>query len=987
MRSRYGCIGSLLVLTLISACSGGGNDQRDGDVAPVNRTSIIFNPAFGKVPVPNDLLFGGETANDGTMKVSGDATNPVVSGIDALDGNSLQAPMEIFFDGSLDANQALDARAFVVAGESVIPNLAQNVFVLPLSYPGGDPLVQAKADLNGDGVAESIEVPSFAEAIEYSRALASGDVPALQALAQPKFRAEVVSLDGQTNNVLRIVPLVPMRPKTRYLLVLTDLKDAQGNAVYRSTAYDALRDPNINLAAINSLLVPLRPAILGWDRLAVGYFGFQISVFAKPHMEAEPKTIANVLQTLSFTTTAAEDALTAIAAPETYFEQNLSAAYRKDAIAKVVDGRYSLSGTPAALNNPTDVAINRTLALLLSSATLPDESPNPLYRSAIAAAIGGGADYATLAADASAAFLIQSAAAQAALHVHNSASADSGDKAPYIDIETEAMATVLALTDDNPAALFPIPSARPARFYRVDPIASINENLPAPALVYQGQITLPRYLAATENDAAELLSDSWQASKAIGAAIDVGLGKQVSSTPPSDRVTYRFPFPTKVGDDVVPLLAVMPDETVLSNFGLSRPAKGWPLAIFVHGITTDRSGALPLADALAFACVNGDATGPSGAPCFATLALDLPLHGVAPSGSTVPGLASVIGPNAPVANLPAASPEAPDPLLTERHYNLSANEAGVPVPMDYTNLIGRSGSLFVNLRDFSNARDRFRGMVVDLLNLSASLENMDIDGDGSANDIDTDRLYFVGHSLGALHGVPFVAVNNSEPVQNSVFAVLPKIQAAALLNAGGGIPRLLTNSQNFAAPILGGLAKASDALAPGTSGLETYLNVYQGVLDSVDPTNFAAMLRDSRADTGILLTEIIGDGSPDNPADQTIPNAADARWGSERGPLNGTINGVEVRNLNAPLSGSEPLIAQFGAVKTASATDDGDPAVVISRFIEGSHANPVAVGPTATAPTASEAVFREMLAEIVGFFAANGRVQAPIVVNPEVLEQ
>ena len=974
---------------VLSACSGDDNDDTpEAGVLPKDRTYVIFNPAFSQLPTPNDILFAGETAADGTMSAGVDPENPVIGGIDVLDGNSLISPLDITFSGSLSTSQSLDAGSFAVVGTAIIPNPDQNVFLLPLTFPSGDGLLQASADINDDGAPESIEVPTFAEALAYQTAVATGNVELLSSLAVPTARAEILSLDGGQNNVLRISPLKPLLPKTKYLVVLTNMVDENDNPVFRSGAYESIRDPDTNLAGVSEALLPLRPAVQTWEQLAQGYFGFMQSVYSAASISASAPVYDDILLTLTFTTTAAEDILTSVAAPETFFEDSIRSGYKKDAIVKLVTGVYTLDGVGNGLTSVTDGAINQTLSFLLTSPILPDESPNPLYNPAIAGGIAQGASYAVLAEDASAAYLMQRAATEAAIQVHDSGDALSGDKEPFVDIASEALGTVLALSSNNPAALFPIPGPRVSSFFRVDSASAINPALAAPALVYQGQITLPEYQVHPSESGVELVTDTWTADPTIGGIIDFGKGQPEGTTPPSPNTTYRFPFPSEKAQATAPIMAVLPDATTLGNFGISKPEAGWPVVISLHGITTDRSTTLPVADAMAFACVASDLSGPSGAPCFATIAIDRILHGLAPSGGVVAGLYGASDPAASIEpNVPADSPNAVSESLQERHFNFTADAAAQPMAMNYDAGVGASGSLFINLSNFANGRDHLRQTIIDLLNVNASISTMDIDGDGLANDLDPSRVYFIGTSLGGIEGIPFVAINNSAAVQSSPFNALPEIKAAVFVNTGGGIPRLLTNSPSFSGQILGGLAAASDQLSTGTSGLETYLNVFQGVLDSVDPIHYAPMLAASRGNTGILLTEIVGDGSAAHPSDQTIPNAADERWGAANGPLATTLgNGFVVSNSPAPLSGTEPLLAQFGAIKTADAVASADPAVVVTRFTEGSHGTSISAGNTAVDEFSSAAVFAEMVTEMVSFFALDGVLPGSIVVNSDVVE-
>ncbi len=947
----------ILSMLMLTACSGDDDPEETG-VTPSERTYAVFSPATGALPVPNDILFSSETAADGTMTAGSDPGNPVIEGIDAMDGSSVLAPIDIFFSDSLQANQTLDAVSFITAGNSVIPNPAQNVFLLPLAFPGGDSLLQAT--VNG----ESVEVPTFAKAASYARAAAAMDIATLSQLAIPDARAEIISLDGGTNNVLRIYPLQPLMPETKYLVVVTTLKDSSGNDVLPAIAYDFLSDPNSNLSPVD--LDSLRDAIIGWEQLAGGYFGFMQSVFDVAGGGSAPSD-DDIIFSMTFTTTGTTSIFKHIAAPETFFEKALITGHRHAAISNLVAGTYNVNGDNSGLTDPVDIGINTTLNVLLTSEMLPGPTPNPLYNANIAAAIGAGAGYDTIAADASAAYLMQVAAGEAALSVHN------GDG---IDIATEAMGTVSAMAAGAGApvaAIFPVPAPRASNFYRVDLASDINSALLAPALVYQGDITLPYFLGVPSgSDGSPLTDESWDADPTIGAIIDVGRGNPAGTTPPSDMITYRYPFPERKSMQVFPIQVTMPEATTLGGLGVTKPAEGWPVVIFVHGITADRSASLPIADALAFACIDQQTFMPTGAPCFATIAIDQPMHGFTPAGSTVPGLMSVNDPDY-MAN-PNVGSNTPSAGLTERHFNFTADANQNAAAMDYTNDVGSSGSLFINLGNFTNGRDILRQMVIDLLNLNASISTMDVDGDGLANDLDPNNVFIVGHSLGGIDSIPFLAINNLEAVQSSPFSTLPKIKAGVFLSTGSAPPTLLVNSNAFADTILGGLAAASPELQVGRSGLETYFSVFQGLLDSVDPLNFAPLLTDSASDTGILLTEIIGDGAS-APSDLVIPNGADPQWGLS--PMNG---------FNAVFAGTEPLIASFGAVKTADATSDGDPAVMVTRYTEGSHTTPIVAGNTTLDPFTSAAVFYELLGQTVAFFALEGDVPGSIITNPAVVE-
>lgn len=972
-RFTYLMLVSLLGLT---ACSG-EDDRSTGspEPTPEPRTRVVFSPGTAELPVPSDIQFASQDPIDGTMSAGNDPTNPVVSGIDALDGNSVLAPFDIKFDGALDDTQTLDANSFIAVEGGVIPNPAQNVFLLPLVFPSGDALNQAK--INGS----SVEVPTFSLAAQYAAAAAAGDVATLAALAQPTVRAELISLDGGTNNVLRINPLRPLQPKTKYLVVLTDISDATGEPVLPSAPYEILSDPTQG-----SPIRSLGNSVKAWENLAAGYFGFKQTVYTQGSLPFAAPSVDDIIFSMTFTTGGTTDVLQAVAAPETFFEASLTTQYKKDAIIKLVSGAYSVQGTVTTADpSDTDTAIAATMNGLLTSAD------SPLYNAAIAGAIGAGAEYATIAASgASAVHIMQRAAAEAAVAANNAGAVAQGTVSAIV----QGIATSIGQEMLPTSAVFPVPAARATSFYRSDSLPAISPAFSAPSILHQGQITLPYYQGApAATDGSPLVTSKWDANETIGMAVD-----PTGATPATSKVTYRYPFPTKKADVTIPLIVVTPDTTTYAGVGLSKPANGWPVIIFVHGITGDRSTALPMANALANACIAVDAGGnptglKPGVPCYATIAIDQPLHGVAPAagvispdlppleGSIVPALRSVSDPDFTI--VPNVGDNSPAADLTERHFDFTApaSPGAPPIAMDYDAETGSSGSLFINLTNFENARDNLRQMTVDLLNLNASLANIDLDDDAETTDLDVANVYFIGHSLGAINGLPFVAINNSAAVQNSAFSDLPRVKAAVGLKTGGGIPRLLTNSNNFAPTILGGLAQASSELQQGRSGLETYLNVFQGVLDSTDVMNFAAMLSDANSATGILLTEVIGDEVAENPADQTIPNSADEYW-PHGSPLVMTVptTGFVIDQFPAPLAGTEPLIAQFGAIPTASvsAESDGDAEVIVTRFTDGNHRTPISADPPP--------VFFEMVSEIVGFFVRDGVVTESLITNTDVVE-
>ncbi|KPP97881.1 hypothetical protein [Marinobacter sp. HL-58] len=273
---------------------------------------------------------------------------------------------------------------------------------------------------------------------------------------------------------------------------------------------------------------------------------------------------------------------------------------------------------------------------------------------------------------------------------------------------------------------------------------------------------------------------------------------------------------------------------------------------------------------------------------------------VANAGSTIPGLEP--------ANTATGYVEGE---INERHYGYTADPDNNPMAMDFEEGVGSSGSLFINLTNFLNSRDILRQGSIDLMNLAATINGMDgVTGNG---------VNFVGHSLGTLNGGAFVGAATASGNEDLLVA------SSHLLTPVAGTTRLLENSPSFAPTILGGLQVAA-GLSQGDADLETFLNVNQATLDAVDPINFANEL----AVSNTVLAQVEGD--------RTTPNAADTRYGEDKGPLDITFpNGLRVQSPAAPLSGSEALALIMGAKATEEPLDTP----MITRYETGVHGTPV----------------------------------------------
>lgn len=332
----------------------------------------------------------------------------------------------------------------------------------------------------------------------------------------------------------------------------------------------------------------------------------------------------------------------------------------------------------------------------------------------------------------------------------------------------------------------------------------VNPALPGVADVYAGILQIPYYLAKSAP-----LTGSWQ-----------GNPSPVGGT----RFLTRFnPVPVATETLSVPLLASVPNAAS----GRTRPASGWPVVIFQHGITGNRTNMLGLADSFA-------------AQGFVVVAIDLPLHGITD----------------PMSPLYQAA--------NERTFNLDVmnNTTGAAGP---DGVIDSSGASFINLSSLLTSRDNLREGSADLLTFVRSVGNLDLNGD-AASDIDATRIHFVGQSLGSIVAVPWLSLS-------------PAVQTATLSVPGGVIAQLLRDSPTFGPRINAGLQ--AQGLVPGTTLYNQFFRDAQNVVEAGDPVNYMAA---AAAAKPVLLHQVIGDTVIPNSATQRLIDVATLTKVSTPGP-------------------------------------------------------------------------------------------------------
>ncbi|WP_068545101.1 VolA/Pla-1 family phospholipase [Thalassotalea crassostreae] len=176
--------------------------------APLSASRVTFDPSNGLLSYPNDLLFSPTTANtaDFTLNLPvddpTDLSDPLVAA-NALDGWSTNQPFVIGFDFA--DGVSLDPSA-------VYNSNAVSVYEVVMGANLEDPDC---AEINPSLVCKTVRQLNITE--DYF----------IQALGDD----------------LAFVPLKPLKPKTTYIVALTDrLEDTNGNQIYPSTTYDLMQN-------------------------------------------------------------------------------------------------------------------------------------------------------------------------------------------------------------------------------------------------------------------------------------------------------------------------------------------------------------------------------------------------------------------------------------------------------------------------------------------------------------------------------------------------------------------------------------------------------------------------------------------------------------------------------------------------------------------------------------------------------------------------
>ncbi|TMI34304.1 MAG: hypothetical protein E6H41_13095, partial [Betaproteobacteria bacterium] len=172
----------------------------------------------------------------------------------------------------------------------------------------------------------------------------------------------------------------------------------------------------------------------------------------------------------------------------------------------------------------------------------------------------------------------------------------------------------------------------------------------------------------------------------------------------------------------------------------SRPAAGWPVAIFGHGFGDSRHNS-PFAVAASMA-----------ARGIATIAINVVGHGSGPLGTVTVNRSG----GAPSISFPAGG--------------RGIDQSGDGV------IASTEGSAAAAPRTLIGSADALRQTTVDLMQLVRQIQvGIDVDGDG-APDLDPARIYYFGQSFGGMYGTIFLGI------ERDVHVGVPNVPGGAVID-------------------------------------------------------------------------------------------------------------------------------------------------------------------------------------------------------------
>ena len=292
----------------------------------------------------------------------------------------------------------------------------------------------------------------------------------------------------------------------------------------------------------------------------------------------------------------------------------------------------------------------------------------------------------------------------------------------------------------------------------------------------------------------------------------------------------------------------------------TKPAGGWPVAIFGHGFTDSMYGA-PWTVGSVFASQG-----------IATLAINVVGHG----GGALGTLNVLPTTGAPV-SVPAGG----------RGFDQDGNGA-----IDSTEGVNAAAP-----RTIIGSRDGLRQTVIDLMQLVRQVEvGIDIDGDGTA-DLDAQRIYYAGQSFGGIYGTQLLGIEPNikagvPNVPGGSIAEVARLGAFRFLTAAALAtrqPQLLNLPPTPNVPVPFNL-KFNENMplrdlplvvnnVPGATAIAQVLDRFEWVQQSGNPVSYAPLIRKSPLPGSTAKPVIVqfakGDVTVPNPTSSAILRAGE----------------------------------------------------------------------------------------------------------------
>lgn len=844
---------------------------------------ILTSPDFD-IPANYDLVLLLGASQSTNYDFTGFATDndPASNTVKDLAGFSTSGQIDVRFNGSLKAS-------------TVQAN--QTVFLVPLNMLPVSSLLP-NTELTGN--------PSYID---------TSNPFDLTKYASQDIRVKPISVDGGSNNAIRITPLKPLEDQTKYLVIVTSgVKGADGRSTAPSVAYSQMAgDGPLGNPAFQSV----RDLIQGGEALAKGWLAANSS--------PDDVTLAYTI-----TTSNTKTVMDAITSPATYLTKLGEEVVLYSALQVVKDNLPAdtpASDVFAALGDALSASPSNTdLALKVGAAIQPYQTDPTLVQQIVGSAVGD-------------------------------MPFPKPRPAKFYSATTKTADTMPAIALSGNSAL-------------ITAAGAVN--------VSEGAIQLPYYLELPGSTGAGLVQGMWRGSTTIETTLNNTIDALKGANPtlsnfqfPRDsdgtfNVTQYMPFPQENAEVAVPVTAFYPATGCAIT----------DVVIFQHGITVDRSVATIPAVNLAAQTLGAGKCIATIAMDQPLHGLGGATVGKVPG--LTPASAYVDPADFPTADYIGErhfnfTAEAPGSLVPVKADAITDVDSG-SLAINLQSLQTTRDTLREGVVDLLNLASTIRfgqfdidgnGGVYD----GSSLHNATFHFIGHSLGGITGTPFVAlseDATLRAAYG-PLTAQNAA------VKPYYPDFSSISLMNTGSQLSKLAENSPAFGPAIIGGLSAATNGeVTQGTSAFETFLYVWQSALDSTDPVNYGQNLGASLAtegSTSLLISEVVGD--------LTVPNEANVNplGNALSAPLAGTEPLMALINAGAgttPLT-SGSLITASNPVPVPSVANAASFFFGAQPCTTANHGTFVAPATPANpddavCPNGSStgAAFGEMIAEVIG---------------------